>query len=84
MDLERRNIGFIAAFTLFFLTIPYDVGYIAGRSYVTSSSPSHVVYTKQGSIPGKLVRLGERGVLFVANGKPLFLKWDDIFRMEKL
>lgn len=75
----------VLAISIFVIAVPFYIGRLIGNLYLNDNSVTHVLTTKTSSIPGKLIRAGERGVLFVI--KPsnvvVFLKWDEISRIEK-
>ena len=77
-SIGRRRTGlYISAFFL---------GRFVAQSYVAQGGSSHQVQTKTKNLDGKIIRSGERGMLFVEapTRNILFIKWDEIQRIVSL
>jgi len=73
-----------AAVFILWLSVPFYAGHLMGYFYMFNDTVSHVVVTRNSSVPGKLVRAGERGILFVRKpgNTAVFMRWDGIYQVE--
>jgi hypothetical protein len=75
-----RGAGRIAIVSLLgiaMLIFIFQMGYDVGEGYVNGTVPTHVL---NDNVYGRLIRAGERGVLFVSREPKaiVFRRWDDI------
>jgi hypothetical protein len=65
---------------IFLLTLTFVAGYEAARTYLAYDFAPQVLSMNDRELHGKLIRSGERGILFhdISTREILFLKWDNI------
>jgi hypothetical protein len=74
---RRIALPFVAAVGLF---VVFFIGRWTAREYIASEVTDHQLRTPEGTVSGRIIRSGERGLLFVDVDSHLvrFFKWDDV------
>jgi hypothetical protein len=68
------------------LLCSFTVGYDRSRSILLSEKPTETITVDDKGIPARLIRGGERGILFLSleTKKVRFMRWDSIKQIESL
>jgi hypothetical protein len=84
MSRERRIFAGLALLSVIWV-LAFTVGYELGEA-LFSSKPHELVTIDGVDVPSRLVRVGERGVLFVVvnEKKTRFARWEDIKKIETI
>ena len=72
------------ALVLTSLAIAFSFGYDRAQSLISSTTPTEMIYTGFQTIPSRIIRSGDKGVLFYSleSKKLRFLRWDAIKNIE--
>jgi hypothetical protein len=88
-SIERwKNPAFRYTTALLFIAVSWVtaflIGYQRAEATLASSTPTERIFIDEKAIPARLIRGGERGVLFKSfeTGKLSFLRWENIKRID--
>ncbi len=68
------------------LLLAFSYGYDRAQAIVTSASPTENIFTDEKPTPVRLIRSGEKGVLFysIESKKIIFIRWDAIKNIQTI
>lgn len=80
VPLERRIYVLIPISVVLVLFIPFAAGRSIARNYISGTTVLHTLVTPEGNVEGRVVRSGDKGVLFVDTKMRTveLRKWDNI------